>query len=192
MSATARRRLPTAVPSSAARSEALRAQSKEALVGLLEKLAARYPEVEARLDRLASILGRGCARAYSHAVDCLHALRDLDARVSDYGRLPAHTEPSRPPSEVRTDARSVSGIEFDRRHPRAGSVEPAASAERATAAAAGRERRAARQCWSAPDGGNAVAPSAVPPMTCRQCSSSDRMPWPARPSAPDATVEHQR
>jgi len=48
----ARRKSPTPVPSSEARSEALRAQSKEALVGLLEELAARYPEVEARLDRL--------------------------------------------------------------------------------------------------------------------------------------------
>jgi hypothetical protein len=39
---------------------------------------------------LTAILGRGYARAYSHAADYLHALRSLDARVRAYGRLPTH------------------------------------------------------------------------------------------------------
>ena len=53
MSAMARKKQPAPVPGSDARSEALRAQPKEALVALLEELATRHPEVEARLERLA-------------------------------------------------------------------------------------------------------------------------------------------
>lgn len=49
----ARKKQPAPVLGSDARSEALRAQPKEALVALLEELAARHPEVEARLERLA-------------------------------------------------------------------------------------------------------------------------------------------
>lgn len=39
---------------------------------------------------LVAILTRGYARAYGHAADYLHTLRNLDARVSNYGALATH------------------------------------------------------------------------------------------------------